>query len=178
MNIRKLMSIFLFLCIISLFITGCGNKELDRKYGISFNEVRTKNHIPILQSDWKRYPYKIDSICWFVKDEEPHKGYYCKDIFFNKNGKIHHENDLYYSGREVKCADPDSLTSTEAITIRYFFDDSEQKVTKIMVFITTEKDGPEGKEGFASIISLKEAQEYLTKWGIKADELSYNILSL
>ena len=159
-----------------LIIYGCtNNKEFKEKYGIAFNKVRKENHIPLLLENWGYCPswsFHRISLAW--SSSEYLKGYAKKTIYLNRKKKIYCETDLYYSGRIIKSFDPDCGTDNEQMFIKYYFDGTEKKVIKVVAHITTDEKLPD-KGDLMGNITLKQAKEFLVKWGIKVDELDYNI---
>ncbi|OGV48041.1 MAG: hypothetical protein A2017_07060 [Lentisphaerae bacterium GWF2_44_16] len=119
------------------------------------------------------FPFRQKSIGWFPKTLQK-KGHVGKSVYVNKKRKIYCETDLYYSGRIIKSHDPDCGTDNEQMFIKYYFDGTEKKVIKVVAYIITDEKLPD-KGDLMGNITLKQAKEFLVKWGIKVDELDYNI---
>lgn len=150
-----------FVALLCLMISGCSNKELDTKYGTSFNRVREKNGVPLLSKKWNiATKFNRDEISWV-----PHNN---KEIYDLKKVIIRSDfivdSNRFCSGRKVKSGDPDCGLGDEYISMHYYFDKTGTKVKKLEIY-TNSPDASNYK------IELNEAKSLLKKWGVDFDKL-------
>ena len=136
-TIKKTYGFFLLILLLSCKLETSKHRiELEiPKYGIEFNVEREKIGLPILDSNWrdldrgKTYDDKTSSIVSYGRWTNPvaarpnyNKPFYIsKSITYNSDTIIIRESDKYLGSRRYTTIDG---TSTEMLTITYFFADS------------------------------------------------------
>lgn len=164
-NIFRKIILLINLLIVFTFL-GCSLKDSNKKYLLTFNEVRRLNNIPILPDNWDvcNIGGQIDCVNPEFKKQKTiaYPILAKKQIFINNKGNIDSEIDCYYNSASFVDFEGNKLNETISIIYYYHLTDNKYTIKNIKIIGHLANTQPR----LVDIPNLSEAQNILSSWGI------------